>query len=431
MAFWERVVEFSHEDGVEIGDVAAGTAEGKIIIKWRMHIVRVILGDREFLTTWTETHQERGLHTPYTPQSVRWQWLRVADARDENPENHSPHKYLKVDMTDSVDPRPLSDNSYVFAGNFFRCTLTENWSFAGYLDDESVGMLDILGQQVLQHQLQREHQSDSRGLIDWQAIKDGRHLRKLDTISPPSRERAHTDFQTRGYQTGDQGWFRNDERAPPLNGDRRAAGRYSSRDSRSPPRDSRIDRPSASGGQYFDRDNSVAQPPWRTGASTGATIVPRDGRRPDQHYMESRGARQHQEDHGSRGRSMSPQRVGNRRRTPMRDRWDYRARNLSPRPCSPLINAQNLQDDGGFLGTNQGGINGAEFNNMRGNARRENYAGVDPRDRERCERQGDERSRYREDPDREPRYDADDRYYNNRAGDARNDRVNYTRGYDA
>jgi hypothetical protein len=188
MAFWERTVEFSHDNNALIGDTAAGSAQGKISTKWRLHIVRSILGDHNFLTTQAETHGNRGLETPHIPPEVRWQWMRLADAREENPENHSPHKgLLKLDASWAVDRRRISSSSYVFAGLFARCSLTENWRFAGYLEPDSVTLLEMVGQRVVQLQQKENLHQKLHDSINWEAMDEGRKLRGLDAFPRPFR----------------------------------------------------------------------------------------------------------------------------------------------------------------------------------------------------------------------------------------------------
>jgi len=179
MAFWERAVGYSHDEDTPLGDNAAGSALGKITTKRRLHIVRAILGDNKFLTTCVGTHGERGLHASYISPDTYWQWLRVADARDRNPTNHGPHGVLKLDTSQATKPVRISDMSYVFAGASSQCTLTEDWDFAGYLDEASVSLLETIGQRVITSQRTDKLNHRVYDSINWDAIDDGRNTMGL------------------------------------------------------------------------------------------------------------------------------------------------------------------------------------------------------------------------------------------------------------
>ncbi|KAI4711048.1 hypothetical protein J4E89_004638 [Alternaria sp. Ai002NY15] len=187
MVFWERTVGFSLDEGTPLGNDAAGTALGKVSTKRRFHIVRAIVGDNEFLTTFVETHGERGLRAPSIAPDTYWQWLRVADARDRNPTNHGPHGILKVDTSQATKPVRISDMSYVLAGASSRCTLTEDWDFAGYLDDASVTLLETIGKRVITSQRTDKLNHRVYDSINWDAIDDGRNAMGLAAYPRPDR----------------------------------------------------------------------------------------------------------------------------------------------------------------------------------------------------------------------------------------------------
>ncbi|KAI4643097.1 hypothetical protein J4E93_007166 [Alternaria ventricosa] len=187
MAFWERAVGYSHEEDTPLGDNAAGSALGKITTKRRLHIVRAIVGDNEFLTTCVETHGKRGLHAPSIPPDTYWQWLRVADARDRDPVNHGPHGVLKVDTSQATKPVRISDMSYVLAGAISRCTLTEDWDFAGYLDEASVTLLETIGNRVITSQRNDKMNHGLYDSMNWDAIDDGRNAMGLAAYPRPDR----------------------------------------------------------------------------------------------------------------------------------------------------------------------------------------------------------------------------------------------------
>jgi len=203
MVFWERTVEFSHDEGTPLGNDAAGTALGKVSTKRRFHIVRAILGDNEFLTTCVETHGERGLHAPSISPDTYWQWLRVADARDRDPVNHGPHGVLKVDTSQAMKPVRISDMSYVLAGASSRCTLTEDWDFAGYLDEASVTLLETIGKRVTTSQRNDKLNHRLYDSINWDAIDDGRNAMGLAAYPRPDRRPPPRQTETSQHHPDD------------------------------------------------------------------------------------------------------------------------------------------------------------------------------------------------------------------------------------
>jgi hypothetical protein len=197
MAFWERAVAFSLDKATPLGDTAAGSADGKITTKWRLHIVRAILRNREFLTTYSETHGGRGLHVPYIPRTEHWQWLRLADSRDRNPVNDSDHKgVLRLDTSLAGGQPFTSDMSYVFAGRFYHCSLTKYWQFAGYLDEDSVILLETIGDRVTKLREVGELHDNLYDSINWDAIDKGRNRRGLHEFSRPVRRTPPRQTET-------------------------------------------------------------------------------------------------------------------------------------------------------------------------------------------------------------------------------------------
>jgi len=332
MAFWERAVGFSHDEDTPIGDHAAGSALGKTTTKRRLHIVRAILGDDKFLTTCVETHGERGLHAPYISPDTYWQWLRVADARDRNPTNHGPHGVLKLDTSQARHPLRISDMSYVFAGVSSQCTLTEHWDFAGYLDEDSVTLLEALSERVTTSQRNDKMDHDLYYSMDWRAIDDGRKAKGLAAYPRP--ERRSSPRRTKTPQPHpDDGESDNDRRR---SDHRRRSDDRRGRDYRDPsrkdrgysntasygkdrpqrPRDSdtRTSRPRSGKGkravQYDDVDRSKADAPrgdhtaevnqsWNNavkGIRAGSVYIS-----PNYHGRESRGRTDRQDDEGPPG----------------------------------------------------------------------------------------------------------------------------------
>lgn len=183
VAFWNPTVEFARDRFGQFGEHFGPTPQGRVSAKWRMQIVRQVMPGY-LLTSVVETNGDRGLYGSHIDASTHWQYLRVADIRDQRPLNHSPHAPLRLDKTGSNTQMRDSSNGYVHAGVIQKCIPVDTWTFAGRLTSDSLRMLDALSKEVLTA-------TDGlpwhkRHLLNFEAIHRGQF--ELDHPLPPRNE---------------------------------------------------------------------------------------------------------------------------------------------------------------------------------------------------------------------------------------------------